>query len=501
MGKKGKGKNRKGNQKHQHLKRLEEEAVFGSTSYHVCNESDQETSDEGNSRYSAKAVNCEACLKPKDERRHPYKPDVKEIVDLFRKKRPTVGNIQRALQLLNELVDNFESPIDEIHRQGLDVMLVQGIQYQNPTIQYYALHALSIIVIYMDEAQVKSLIPQGLLTGLTATLQSDMLFIVQEAIEVCSSIIIKSAAMRDVIAACGSLHVGELLSKYYQTISTKFARVVAIFLRDLCCSKPVPEFVLKRVASSARYLLRHEENEIRVSALGAIFEVVLNKDFTLTFEDDYVELVLRFLDSSRYNEAIVKAGFIRKILSILVRNSAPKFGHDACLILTSLLSNKKYIEPVLESGLVLLLLGLMDRASYCNRIFWKKGTKSYKREACRALTCMCDNIDQKNARRLADPAYLEKMCSVLTSENNDYVICSLALLNCMFKACSKERAKRRFKLATNYVRESEAFEYITEYINSQTCKIRSLADRIYSGYLINIQLSDNDEEDPEREAG
>ncbi|EJW72564.1 hypothetical protein WUBG_16527 [Wuchereria bancrofti] len=101
-------------------------------------------------------------------------------MEIFRKKRPSLENIQRALQLLNVLVDNFQSPADEIHRQSLDVLLVQGIQFQNHTIQYYSIHALSIIVVHMDEDQLKSLIPRGLLTGLTTLLQSEVLFIVQK---------------------------------------------------------------------------------------------------------------------------------------------------------------------------------------------------------------------------------------------------------------------------------------------------------------------------------
>lgn len=76
-------------------------------------------------------------------------------------------------------------------------------------------------------------------------------------------------------------------------------------------------------------------------------------------------------------QEIIKAGFIRKTLSILAQNSASNFGHETCLILASLLSNKKYIEPVMESGLVLLLLGLMDRASYCDQIFWEESRYIY----------------------------------------------------------------------------------------------------------------------------
>lgn len=58
-----------------------------------------------------------------------------------------------------------------------------------------------------------------------------------------------------------------------------------------------------------------QENEIRVAALGAIYEVIGNKDFTVTFEDSYVELILKFLDSPRRNE--VKVAF--KIASELAQ--------------------------------------------------------------------------------------------------------------------------------------------------------------------------------------
>lgn len=51
-------------------------------------------------------------------------------MDIFGKRRPTIESIQRALQLLNQLVDSYQSPIDEIHRQGLDVILVQGTHFE-----------------------------------------------------------------------------------------------------------------------------------------------------------------------------------------------------------------------------------------------------------------------------------------------------------------------------------------------------------------------------------
>lgn len=65
---------------------------------------------------------------------------------------------------------------------------------------------------------------------------------------------------------------------------------------------------------------------------------------------------------------------------------------------------------------------------------------------------MSKSLDRRNARKLANPAYLEKMCNVLSSENKNYVVCALALMNCMLQACSKGRAKRRLKLATKYIR-------------------------------------------------
>lgn len=65
MVRKGKGKNRKGNPKQQ-------EAIFGSSSYNVDSDSDEEIPFHVSSRYSAKAVNCTACLKPKDGHRRKF---------------------------------------------------------------------------------------------------------------------------------------------------------------------------------------------------------------------------------------------------------------------------------------------------------------------------------------------------------------------------------------------------------------------------------------------
>lgn len=79
-----------------------------------------------------------------------------------------------------------------------------------------------------------------------------------QAIEACSSLAVKSIEMRDIVAAFGSLHMCELLSMYYQIISKEFASVIAKFLCDLCHLEPVSEFILRRVANAARYLLRHE---------------------------------------------------------------------------------------------------------------------------------------------------------------------------------------------------------------------------------------------------
>ncbi|VDK75931.1 unnamed protein product [Litomosoides sigmodontis] len=480
MGKKGRCKNPKRNEKCEE-KKESEMTLFGSS------DSDEKPTSVDRSQYSAKAVNCMKCLKPKDERPYSREPAIKEIMDVFGEK-PVAENFKRALQLIDELVDNYDisEKIAEMIHYGMEVILIQGMQFTDPTIQYYSIHALSVIAKHMNETQLKNLMPCGLLRGFAAALQSDTYFIIQEAIEACSSIVVRSAAMRDILAAFGFLHISELLSMYYEVISTEFASVIATFLRDLCHLAPVPEFILKRVANSARHLLQHEDYKIRSAALVAVLEVVNNKDFIVTFEGAYMELIVKFLDSPRHSEIkpafdivaeftkqcscntdeLMKAKFIGKLMSVLMQNSTPDFGYDACSILARILSRKKHVESVMDSGLVLLLIGLMD-----------EGTSFYKIKACKALTCMCSNIDRRSAAKLADQVYLEKLCSILANDDGGCVACALALMNCMLKAC--EKGEGQLIQATKYIMESEAYEYIIQYVNSKCYKIQNLAESVY----------------------
>uniref|UniRef100_A0A915PTY7 Uncharacterized protein n=1 Tax=Setaria digitata TaxID=48799 RepID=A0A915PTY7_9BILA len=475
MGRKGRGKSGNGNRGKIKQRPNEEMISSSSHSRDVEDDSNQETSstNDHQSLYSAKVVQCTACLKPKEERPYSNKPTVKEIMNILRESKPSIENVRRSFQLLNELLDNYEPPVAEIHRQGLDIVLVQGIQFENSFVQYYAIHALSVIAKHMNAVQLKSLVPRGLLTGLMTVLQRDVLFIVQEGIEACANIAVKSVALRDVIAACGSLHVSELLCRYYQTISAEFSRVVAFFLRDLCKPKPIPEFIQKRVANGSRFLLRHQNSEVRLAALSAILEVASSENFTVIFDDTYVELILAFLDSPYSDEVkaafdiaaqllvqlncntdtIIKLGFIMKILPILARYSAPDFGFQTCSFLTILLSKRK-------------------KAAY------------------KALLSMYKNFDFINAIKLAAETYLNRMCNILASDNNDYVLYVLSLISYMLEACSEQKAEVQLELITDYIKETEAYGHIIEYIDSKHSEIQRLAREIYSVYLINADFSD-----------
>lgn len=53
-------------------------------------------------------------------------------------------------------------------------------------------------------------------------------------------------------------------------------------------------------------------------------------------------------------------------MPVLRRNFTPDFGYGTCSILARILSNKKHVARVMESGLVLLLIGLMDEVNYYN---------------------------------------------------------------------------------------------------------------------------------------
>uniref|UniRef100_A0A0R3RYG9 Coatomer subunit gamma n=1 Tax=Elaeophora elaphi TaxID=1147741 RepID=A0A0R3RYG9_9BILA len=513
MGKKGRSKNRKGGQKD---KQLSKESKVGGSDF-----DEGISSAEKSSSYSAKTVNCMACLKPKNEPPCKFvrkiflkldlyemlyvpinliiiffspkissfsdseEPDINKIMDAFRTK-ATAENFKHSLQLINELVDNYDisGKIAEMNRQGMEIIFTQGMKFRDPIVQYYATHALAVLVKHMNETQLKNLLPYGLMEGISVALRSEMFFIVQEAFEVCSSIALKSVAMRDILAAFGPLHASELLSKYCHIIPREFASVIATFLCDLCYFKPVPESILKRVANGARFLLQHEMHEIRLAALNAILKVASCRNFTVIFEDAYVEVILKFLDSTRSAEVraafsitsefvrqrncnttkVIRAGFIEKILPVLARNSSPDYGYDACSILARILSNKKYIESTIKSGL---------------------GTSLYKIKAYKALACMYGNIDRKNAIRLADQVYLEKICSILVNDNHNGALCALALMSCILDACSNGEFEKKLKETTKFIRESKAYEYIIQHANGDCYKTRDLAENLYH------QLSDN----------
>lgn len=56
---------------------------------------------------------------------------------------------------------------------------------------------------------------------------------------------------------------------------------------------------------------------------------------------------------------------IDKIAHFLARHTAPEIVFEVCPIIQSLLSKKymRYIDPVVDTGLVLLLLKLLDNVS------------------------------------------------------------------------------------------------------------------------------------------
>lgn len=74
-------------------------------------------------------------------------------------------------------------------------------------------------------------------------------------------------------------------------------------------------------------------------------------------------------------QELIKSGFIEKIRQVLEKNATPDFGYDACSMLARILSNASYFDSVIRSGLVLLLLGLMDEVNYFNN-FWREENKN-----------------------------------------------------------------------------------------------------------------------------
>ncbi|KAM3726352.1 Importin subunit [Dirofilaria immitis] len=509
MGKQRKRTTRKGKRK-QHAKQRDR-VIFRKTSYQD-EISDNETQSDGESSHlhcSARAVNCLTCLKPKQST-----SAVEEIMDILRTSKPTMESIRNSLQLLNILVDNYEPPIDEIRYEGLDIILIEGMQFKNVYIQYYAIHALSVIAKCMKEEQLRSLISRGLKQGITAVLKRDVFLIVQEGIEACSNIVVKSSVLRDYIAACDSLRVTQLLvCEHYREMSLEFIRSVAFFLRNLCYHKPIPEFILRSVASSARFFLLHEDEKIRSVVLDVVFEVVSNEDSIITFENSYVEIILQFFDSAIEDEAraaffivgyfvkqhsnntdtLLRMGLIKKIMPLLERHSAPEFDFEACLILKNLLSQKKYIKHVgsiVNSGLVLLLLELLD-----------EGAPNFKDEACVTLRLLNEIWKPRQAIKVANPQHIKIMCNILKSSNNEHIACSIALIHSLLKACSDLQAYFQLQQAKALLKESNAYEYIVEFIEltSQNILINQLACEMRTLYL-DVETDSDENSRAEREA-
>ncbi|CAG9537933.1 unnamed protein product [Cercopithifilaria johnstoni] len=523
MGKKGKRMSRKGKQRKFYAKQ-QDWPTFGHSS-----ESEM-SSNEDASAYSARNINCAACLNlgqssilskvrksvlkisvsfslsrcflfPCD------KPNVTEIMDMLRTSRPTMETIQRSFQLFNVLVDNYDPPVNEILREGLDVILVEGMQFKNVLIQYYATHALLVLVKYMTEEQLKILIPRGLKEGIKAVLDRDVFLVVQEGIEACSQIAIKSSNLRDDVANWGSLRVSELLARHHSEISLEFTNSVTSFLQDLCYHKPIPEFVLECLASSARFLLQHEDGKTRAAVLNIVIEVTRNKDFVITFEHSYVRNILQFLDSvieieaasaffivgyfvkqhSSNTSAVLQMGLIKKIVPFLARHSAPEIGFEACSILRNLLSKKKYIKYVgsmVDSGLVLLLLKLLD-----------DGTPIYKDVACITLRSLNEMWKPRYAIKLADAKHIRIMCNILKSSNTEHVACVVVLIHSALKACYALKAYCELKQAKDLIKELEAYECIAEFVDStrEDISLNYLANELYALYLNDVKV-DFDEE-------
>ncbi|OZC09947.1 hypothetical protein X798_03053 [Onchocerca flexuosa] len=560
MGKKKK-RIRKGKRK-QHAKQRDQAVFDNSSDRNEGSDSETQSDDESSHHHClARTVNCFTCLKPKQSSRSVLsivpshfsfptlsiscnKPSVGEIMDILRRPKPTMKDFQNSLQLLNILVDNYEPPIDEIRYGGLDIILIEGMQFKNVFIQYYAIHALSVIAKFMTEEQLKSLISQGLKQGITAVLERDVFLIVQEGIEACSNIVVKSSALRDYIVACDSLRITQLLVlKRYREMSLEFLRSAAFFLRNLCYRKPIPEFILESVASSARFFLLHEDKEIRSVVMDVVFEVVSNEDFIINFENSYLEIILQFFNSAIEDEAkaafsivgyfvkqhsnntntLLRMGLIKKIMPLLARHSAPEFDFEACSILQNLLSRKKYakyVEFMVNSGLVLWLLKHLDEVSYTvfkcserNVSIWMKlvilysnvlnemlvtgrvkDTSDFKSEACVTLRLLSEVWKSRQVMKVANSQHIRIMCNILKSSNDEHIACSVALIYSLLKACSDLQAHLQLQQAKTLLKESNARKYIEEFIErtKQNILINHLACEMRTLYL-NVER-DSDEE-------
>ncbi|KAL3982110.1 Armadillo/beta-catenin-like repeat family protein [Acanthocheilonema viteae] len=431
-----------------------------------------------------------------------------EIMTVVQTTTPSVRTIQLSLHLLNIFLDIQKLPVMEMFWEGLDMILTEGMQFKNAMIQYHATHAMLEFVKYMTERQLQFLIPRGLKDGIKAVLHRDLFFIIQEGIELCSQIAIKSPSLRDDVANWGSLRLTELLAKHHNRISLELTHSVTSLLQSMCYHKLIPEFVLKRLANSSCFLLQHEDEGIRATVLNIVIEIARNKDVVVTFEHNYVNSIFQFLDSTiefeaasaffivgyfvkQHNSntiAILQMGFIEKIVPFLTCHSAQEIVLEACSILQNLLSKKKYIKYVgsmVESGIVLMLLKLLNDDS-----------PIYKNEACTTLYMLNGMWKPKYVFKMADEKHIRIMCDILKSSNSKHVACCVVvLMHSTLNACSILKADFELIRATDLIRELEADECIAEFVNNtqEGSSINNLASELYTLYLNDVEV-DSDED-------
>uniref|UniRef100_A0AAF5PH00 Uncharacterized protein n=1 Tax=Wuchereria bancrofti TaxID=6293 RepID=A0AAF5PH00_WUCBA len=102
-------------------------------------------------------------------------------MDILRAPKPTVETIQQNFQLLNVLVDNYDPPVNEIHREGLDTILIEEMQFKIVFIQYYA--KICFIGICYEGTSFERFSTTRIKTGkqgITAVLERDVFLIIQE---------------------------------------------------------------------------------------------------------------------------------------------------------------------------------------------------------------------------------------------------------------------------------------------------------------------------------
>ncbi|VDK76009.1 unnamed protein product [Litomosoides sigmodontis] len=448
---------------------------------------------------SARAVNCKACLHPEESSTREERLSVQEIVNTVQAN-ATIAGVEQSYILLYELLSYRDPPIHEIISERLDLVLLEGLKSTDQSIQNYAAQALFVLVKHMKEEQFDLLVLIGLKDAVASVMNNGPYSVIEKVIETCAQVVTTSPDLRDDIGAWLCLNIVDFMSPAHPyEITVEISRAVTSFSRDVCHYKPVPEFILKCLAGTARFLLHYQDWRARANGLSIITDVARSKHF-IEIGNSYARKILRFLTSaldveatsgffaighfikqrSKNTSKLLKMRVIEKIAHFLARHTTPEITYEVCPIIQSLLSKKyiRYIESTVETGLVLLLLKLLD-----------DGAPNYKDEACTTLRSLNEIWRPRHAVRLVDPQHIRIMCNILKSSNTTHISCIIALMHSAMEACFALKDDVKTKEAKELLKEFGADNYVQKFVDSvrKDISMKKLAMKLHTLYLNDLE--------------